>query len=211
MSQDHLIDGPDDAPLRLLLAHGAGAPMDSDFMNAIAQGVASFGIQVIRFEFPYMQRRRTEGVQAPPNKEAILLDAWRNVIKKYRKLGPFAIGGKSLGGRMASLIADEVKPQALICLGYPFHPPGKPEKLRTAHLAKLKTPTLIVQGTRDTLGNQEEVADYQLAKTIEINWLEDGDHSFKPRKKSGFTEAGHWQIAATVVAGRLLRGLKRKK
>ncbi len=211
MSQDHLIDGPDDAALRLLLAHGAGAPMDSDFMNAIAQGVASFGIQVIRFEFPYMQRRRTEGVQAPPNKEGILLDAWREVIKKYRKQGPFAIGGKSLGGRMASLIADEVKPQTLVCLGYPFHPPGKPEKLRTAHLDKLKTPTLIVQGTRDTLGNQEEVADYQLSKAIEITWLEDGDHSFKPRKKSGFTEEGHWQIAATVVAGRLLRGLKGKK
>lgn len=211
MTRNHLIDGPDGAPLRLLLAHGAGAPMDSDFMNAIASGVASFGIQVIRFEFPYMQRRRTEGVQAPPNKEDVLLDAWRDVIKTYRKQGPFAIGGKSLGGRMASLIADEIKPQALVCLGYPFHPPGKPEKLRTAHLAKLKTPTLIVQGTRDTLGSQDEVAAYQLSKTIEINWLEDGDHSFKPRKKSGFTEDGHWQIAATVVAGRLLRGLKGKK
>ncbi|CAM2008906.1 alpha/beta family hydrolase [Acanthopleuribacter pedis] len=208
MTQTPLIDGPDEAPLRLILAHGAGAPMDSDFMNHFAAGVASFGIQVIRFEFPYMQRRRTEGVKAPPNQEAVLLEAWAQQITAVQARGPVAIGGKSMGGRMASLIADKHDITGLICLGYPFHPPGKPEKLRTAHLTDLKTPTLIVQGTRDTLGNQEEVAGYPLSPAIEISWLEDGDHSFKPRKKSGFTEEGHLQIAATVAAGFLLRRLK---
>jgi predicted alpha/beta-hydrolase family hydrolase len=89
----------------------------------------------------------------------------------------------------------------LVCLGYPFHPMGKPEQLRTAHLLKMTCPALIVQGTRDIMGTREEVGGYKLSKAIEILWLEDGDHDLKPRKAvSGFTAAGHMQTMAAKVA-----------
>jgi hypothetical protein len=109
------------------------------------------------------------------------------------------VGGKSMGGRIASMIADEVGAAGVVCLGYPFHPPGKPERLRTAHLEALKTPTLIVQGTRDRLGTDEEVATYSLSPSIELAWMEDGDHSFKPRKKSGRTLEQNLEAAADAV------------
>ena len=107
------------------------------------------------------------------------------------------IGGKSLGGRIASMAADEAGVAGLVCLGYPFHPPGKPERLRTKHLETLRTPTLIVQGTRDALGSREDVAGYRLSPSIRIAWIEDGDHSFKPRASSGRTEA---QTLAEAIA-----------
>lgn len=110
-----------------------------------------------------------------------------------------------MGGRVASMIADEVfaagRIAGLLCLGYPFHPMGKPTQLRTAHLETLKCPALIVQGTRDIMGSAEEVAGYALSPAIEILWLEDGDHDLKPRKAvSGFTAAGHLQTMAAAVA-----------
>jgi predicted alpha/beta-hydrolase family hydrolase len=111
------------------------------------------------------------------------------------------IGGKSMGGRIASLIADEAGVAGLVCLGYPFHPVGKPDRLRVAHLATLTTPTLIVQGTRDPFGTREEVAGYALSDAIKIHWLEDGDHDFKPRKASGHTQQQHWHDAVAAVAG----------
>ena len=94
------------------------------------------------------------------------------------------IGGKSLGGRIASLVADETEVAGLVCLGYPFHPTGKPEQLRIEHLKSIHTTTLIVQGERDPFGNRQEVAGYKLSKHIRVHWLPDGDHSFKPRKAS---------------------------
>lgn len=119
--------------------------------------------------------------------------------------GPIYIGGKSMGGRMASLVADELGVAGLICLGYPFHPPGKPDKLRTAHLAGLQTPTLICQGERDTFGQRAEVAGYDLSSAINFEWLPDGDHSFKPRKRSGFTEADNLAAAAAACAAFIAR------
>ncbi len=109
------------------------------------------------------------------------------------------IGGKSLGGRIASMVADEAGVRGLVCLGYPFHPPGKPEQLRTEHLQMLRTPALIVQGTRDALGSREEVAGYRLSPSIRIAWIEEGDHSFKPRKSSGRTEAQNLSEAIARV------------
>ena len=170
----------------LVLAHGAGAPMDSDFMEAITSGlVDGYDVRVARFEFPYMAARREDGKKRGPNGTKVLLDTWRAV---YAEMGPCFIGGKSMGGRMASMVADELGALGLVCLGYPFHPPGKPEKLRTEHLAELRTPTLILQGTRDPFGNADEVTDYDLSEHIEVAWLTDGDHSFKPRKSSGLTQ-----------------------
>ena len=92
-----------------------------------------------------------------------------------------------MGGRIASLIADQAGASGLVCLGYPFHPTGKPNQLRTEHLRELKTPTLILQGERDPFGDKQEVEGYELSPRIEMHWLADGDHSFKPRKASGRT------------------------
>jgi uncharacterized protein len=171
---------------RFLFAHGAGAPMDSPFMNEVAGALAGHGIRVIRFEFPYMAARRS-GARKPPDREAVLLDTWRTIIAEHRGDGRVFIGGKSMGGRMATMIADEVDVQGVICLGYPFHPPGKPDKLRIAHLRDIRTPVLMIQGTRDALGSREEVEPMELSKAVRIAWLEDGDHSLKPRVKSGRT------------------------
>jgi predicted alpha/beta-hydrolase family hydrolase len=111
------------------------------------------------------------------------------------------IGGKSMGGRIASMVADEVGARGLVCLGYPFHPPGRPEKLRTAHLETLSTPALIVQGTRDAFGTREDVLGYRLSPAIRVAWLEDGDHSWKPRASSGRTEAQNMAEALTAIRG----------
>jgi predicted alpha/beta-hydrolase family hydrolase len=201
-----IFDGPADGPT-VVLAHGAGAPMDSPFMNAVAAGLAAAGLRVARFEFPYMRRRREEGRRGAPDREPALRAAWREVIGELGGGERLVIGGKSLGGRMASLVADETGARGLVCLGYPFHPPDRPDRLRTAHLQDLRTPTLIVQGTRDPLGTREEVAAYSLSPAIRILWLEDGDHSFKPRVSSGFKEKQHLETAVAAVVG-FVRGLE---
>lgn len=186
----------------LILAHGAGAPMDSDFMNEMAQRLAALGVGVVRFEFPYMAERRHGGGKRPPNPQKVLLECWREVYRQVRPLvtGRLGIGGKSMGGRMASLLADELGADALVCLGYPFYAVGKPEKPRVEHLAGLKTRTLIVQGERDALGNREAVQGYALSPSIEVSWLVAGDHDLKPLKASGFSHEQHLQAAAEKVA-----------
>lgn len=191
----------------LILAHGAGAPMDSTFMTQMAELLAARGVTVLRFEFTYMAARRVDGKKRPPNPQAKLLEQWREVYGQMRQqvAGPLAIGGKSMGGRMASLLADELGVEALVCLGYPFYAVGKPEKPRVAHLAELHTPTLIVQGERDALGNRPAVANYPLSAAIRLHWLETGDHDLKPLKSSGFSHEQHLQRAADEVAEFLLR------
>ncbi|MDI3274643.1 alpha/beta family hydrolase [Pseudomonas sp. MDT1-16] len=186
----------------LILAHGAGAPMDSGWMNDVAARLAAQGVNVLRFEFPYMAQRRIDGGKRPPNPAPKLLECWREVYAVVRRhvAGRLAIGGKSMGGRMASLLADELGVDGLVCLGYPFYAVGKPEKPRVEHLAALKTPTLIVQGERDALGNREAVEAYTLAPSIEVFWLVAGDHDLKPLKASGFTHEQHLEAAAQKVA-----------
>jgi uncharacterized protein len=201
---DFLFDGPSGGPV-LALAHGAGAAMDSTFMSTLADRLGKEGIRVARFEFPYMAARRL-GRRPPPDREPVLRETWKTVISELGGAERLVIGGKSMGGRMASLVADETGVRGLVCLGYPFHPPGQPEKTRTAHLAGLRTPTLIVQGTRDSLGSREDVAAYELSPQIRIVWLEDGDHSFKPRKSSGRTEKQSLEEAEAAVVG-FVRGL----
>jgi len=182
----------------IALAHGAGAGMDSPFMQAFAEGLAAAGLRVARFEFPHMADRRT-GKRRPPDREPVLRQTWLQVIEQLGPQRPF-IGGKSLGGRTASLVADGAGVAGLVCLGYPFHPAGQPQKLRVEHLRTLRTPALILQGERDALGNRTEVAAYELSKAIELRWLPDGDHSFKPRQASGRTERQNWQEAIEAVA-----------
>ncbi len=193
-------DGPESCDVTVALAHGAGAPMDSPFMEAVAQGLAAAGLRVARFEFAYMAARRSEGRKRPPDPERRLLETWRAAVAALGDPSRLVIGGKSMGGRMASLVADELGVGGLACLGYPFHPPGKPEKLRTAHLESLATPTVIVQGERDPFGRREEVETYPLAPRIRLVWAPDGDHDLKPRKASGRTQAANIALAVAAVA-----------
>jgi len=200
-----LFDGPEESPLTLVLAHGAGAPMDSPFMATIARGVAARGFRVARFEFPYMRARREDGVRKAPNPGPVLASSWKKAVRALGGGERLVIGGKSLGGRIASMVADEVGARGLVCLGYPFHPPGQPERLRTAHLADLRTPALVIQGTRDPFGVPEDVAAYTLSPAIEVVWIPDGDHSLKPRASSGRTEKDNLAAAIDAAVGFLDR------
>lgn len=186
----------------LILAHGAGAPMDSPFMEEVSKRLAELGVTVVRFEFAYMAARRAGAGKRPPDPQPRLLERWREVYAAVRQqtAGTVAIGGKSMGGRMASLLADELGADALTCLGYPFHAAGKPEKPRIAHLATLKTRTLIVQGERDALGNRERVESYALSSQIQLSWLEAADHDLKPLKRSGHSHSEHLSRACEQIA-----------
>jgi uncharacterized protein len=200
-----LTEGPQQAKITILLAHGAGAPMDSASMTASARALSEVGFRVVRFEFGYMASRRTSAGRKPPPRADKLIPEYLAAVDALEIKGPLIIGGKSMGGRVASMVADTLygfgRIAGLLCIGYPFHPPDKPDQLRTDHLADLKTPALIVQGTRDPFGMREEVAGYKLSKAIKFVWLEDGDHDLKPRKSvSGFTAADHLKTMAQAVS-----------
>lgn len=202
MVADLLWTGPETAPV-LVLAHGAGAPMDSAWMNGMAALLADRDIRVVRFEFPYMAARR-EGRRPPAPRAENVAGVYREVVAQVvaEAPGPVVIGGKSMGGRVASMVVDELDDATgLVCLGYPFHPAGDPTKLRTAHLEHLRTSTLICQGTRDPFGTLDEVLTYPLPASIRLLWLEDGEHGFVPRTKlTGLTAAQHLATVADTVS-----------
>lgn len=175
-----LVNGPEAAERTAVLGHGAGQGMDSPFMEAFATGLARAGVRVVRFEFPYMRRRRETSARRPPDPAPVLVETWREVMRALPGTTPPVIGGKSLGGRIASRIADEVGAVGLVCLGYPFHPPKRPHDLRLDNLLRLKTRALIVQGSRDLFGPREEVDGYRLPPNVELAWIEGGDHSYRP-------------------------------
>jgi predicted alpha/beta-hydrolase family hydrolase len=199
----YLVEGPVDARATILLGHGAGAPMDSQAMSALSRALAEAGFRVARFEFGYMAARRS-GQRKPPPRAESLRPEFLSAVDGLDGAGPLLIGGKSMGGRVASMVADELfaagRIAGLVCFGYPFHPPDKPAQLRTAHLEHLRTPTLICQGTRDPFGTRDEVAGYALSPAISLVWLEDGDHDLKPRRGvSGYSAAGHLRAAAEAA------------
>lgn len=186
------------ADVTVVLAHGAGAGMDSDFMTAMAQGLCAQGVAVVRFEFPYMVQRRDGGSKRPPDKMPVLEEAFSTLLQQF---GPRCVAaGKSMGGRVASHLLARQACLAAISLGYPFHPPAKPDQVRAAHWPQILRPWLIVQGSRDPFGTSEEVAGYALPSSARVRWLADGDHDFKPRKASGFSQSAHWQSAVLAMA-----------
>lgn len=194
-----MVNGPASAEMSLLLAHGAGQGPESPFMETIATRLAQTGLRVVRFRFPYM--RSADGKRRPPNPEAVLREAFLAEIAGLEiDASSLLIGGKSMGGRIASLIADDAGVAGLVCLGYPFHPPGKVERLRIEHLRFLQTPTLICQGERDPFGRRAEVEGYPLSARIALEWIADGEHSFKPRKASGHDWPDNLFAAADAVA-----------
>ncbi|KAF7775220.1 hypothetical protein PCIT_a1360 [Pseudoalteromonas citrea] len=191
---------------QLIFAHGAGAGSDSDFMQAMAKLLSELNIQVGLFDFEYMQLAKQLDKRRPPDRAPKLLAYYQQMLMNVEPELPIFIGGKSMGGRMASMLVTqtELPIMGVIAMGYPFHPPGKPDKLRTEHFDKINCPFLILQGERDTFGNEQEVMSLSLETPIRLCWLADGDHSLKPRKKSGFTEAGHRQQAAQQAANFIL-------
>ena len=202
MPVDLLWNTPSDPIATLVLAHGAGGAMDSPWLTEIAALVASRGIRVARFEFGYMAGRRTGTRRAVPKAE-LVMDEYREVVRQIGGENLF-IGGKSYGGRVASMVADELLDagaiRGLVCLGYPFHPPGKPEQLRTAHLTGIRTPTLICQGQRDPFGTEAEVKGYKLSPAITVLTFIDGDHELKPRKGvTGLSLRDHLMTAADAI------------
>ncbi len=183
--------------------------MDHPWMVAMTGELVQRRLSVVRFEFGFMAAQRAGGRRRPAPRGERLIGEYGAVVEKL--LGeangdglPVLIGGKSLGGRVASLVAQELhaagRIAGVVCLGYPFHPAKKPERLRTAHLKTFAPPALIVQGARDPLGSREEVAGYALDPRIAIEWLADGDHDLKPRKRSGLTLEGHMASAAIRIS-----------
>lgn len=198
-----LAAGPLPAPMRYLFSHGAGAGMETPFMQAIADLLSERSVTTFRFEFAYMAARRETGARKPPPRAERLADEYRAAVAAVPQGARPLIGGKSMGGRVASLVADELYAQGLIaglvCLGYPFHPPKKPEQLRTAHLEGLQCPALIVQGDRDPFGSRGEIEAMTLSPAIRFHWASDGDHDLGPRGSSGYTRKGNLAAAADAI------------
>ena len=194
-----------------ILAHGAGAPMTSPFMTQIASCLAQEGIFVVRFHFSYMQKRQRTGTMSPPLRTPRAHQEWAAVVEMVqRSFAPqhLVIGGKSFGGRMAVSWAaglssdDPRRPRGLVVFGYPFHPSGRPgwDAARCQPLVETKIPTLIVQGTRDALGNDAFVSGLSLSSQARLIWIPDGDHSYRPRRASGYREEDQRVKAATYAA-----------
>lgn len=183
----------------LLLAHGAGASAQSEFMQQIKTLLEQQSIQVVRLNFPYMEKSIQDGKRRPPDRMPKLLTEFHSLIKQLN-CNALWLGGKSMGGRVATMSTELPEVKGSIALGYPFHPPGKPDNLRTEHLKTMSKPCFIVQGERDPFGKKEEVESYHLSTNVELSWIPDGDHSLKPRKKSGHTEEENLQLAAKQIA-----------
>ena len=194
-----LIDGEEHSQYTFVFAHGAGAGMDHEFMQSVAKGLAFKGIRVIRFNFPYMIKRAEDGKRRPPDRAPKLLEAYQEVIEQV-DAQQLVIGGKSMGGRMASHLSEHEKVAGVACLGFPFHPPGKPDKYKGEHLAELSKACLILQGERDTFGKREEFPAFELSDSVSVEFIPDGDHSFKPRKSSGHTEQQNIALAVEKLA-----------
>ncbi|MDN4501282.1 alpha/beta hydrolase [Alteromonadaceae bacterium BrNp21-10] len=189
-----------DKPIaEFIFAHGAGAGIDSEFMQDMALLLSERHILVSAFNFDYMQTMTETGKRRPPDRMPKLQACFETKIANRQTDLPLFIGGKSMGGRVASLVLQQSTAIGGIALGYPFHPSAKPEKLRTEHLYPLLKPLLVIQGEKDTFGRQQEVLDYGLPDNIQCHFLEAADHSFKPTKRSGYTQQQHLISAADII------------
>lgn len=172
-------------------------------MQAVADGLAEKGVRCLRFEFPYMAQRRETGKKRPPDRQPVLLESFEQVVQSVRAEAPedaaLYIGGKSMGGRMATILAasgiEATSYRGIICLGYPFHPPGKPEKTRIDHFPDIPCPFLICQGDRDAFGTRDEIENYPLPPHLSLCWIPDGNHDLAPRVRSGITKQENLETA----------------
>lgn len=185
----------------VIFAHGAGADKSSEFMTTFTGLLNAHQLSVLRFNFTYMDKRIVDQKRYPPERMPKLLACFNTLLTSIDTSLPIFIAGKSMGGRVAATLAESPsdKFMGVMCLGYPFHPQKKPDKLRLEPLQKTLQPILIVQGDRDALGNKDEISNYEFSSMCTINFLPDGDHDLKPRVKSGFTHQGHMEAAAVAM------------
>ncbi|WP_437185824.1 alpha/beta family hydrolase [Planctomicrobium sp. SH668] len=174
-------DGPKRAKTCVVLTHGAGESSDSTFLTYFAENLAAKGHRVVRFDFPFMVARSTEGRKRPTDKEDVLKATWKSVVEGLSH-DRLVIGGKALGGRIASMVADEIGVAGVLCLGFPFHASGRPDQHRIEPLDTITTPTLIVQGEIDQFGDREEVQEYVLSPNVQIHWVPEGDHGYNVKR-----------------------------
>ncbi len=184
--------------------------MNNPVLEALAKGLGDAGVRVARFEFPYMRKARVSLRRRPPDPMARLEEAYRDVISRIGPPETLVLGGFSMGGRVASRIVDAERARALVCVSYPFHPPGHPSRLRTEHLQSLRTRALFVQGTRDRFGTPGEAQGFGLSSSISFHLVADGGHDLVPRKSSGRTLADNL-AEATLAVDAFLRGLPSQK
>lgn len=181
----------------LVLAHGAGAGERHPFMVTMARGLAERGVDVVTFDFPYMREKRKV-----PDKAPVLEAAFREAVAEARGAGStrFFIGGKSMGGRIATHLAAQGLDglQGVVALGYPLHPPGRPDQPRVAHLPDIRVPVLIVQGERDAFGSPDELRPViaRMRARVTLHVVPKGDHSFAAPKSAGLAQK---EVYATVV------------
>ncbi|MEC7523341.1 MAG: alpha/beta family hydrolase [Myxococcota bacterium] len=194
----------------VVLAHGAGAPYTHPFMVRAAEGLVARGCCVMRFHFPYMEAAQREGKRRGPDPQRRLLASWRAVLDvaaKTRGRGPLVIGGKSMGGRMASMLlaaGDATEAVGAVYLGYPLHPPGKPEKLRADHLADVPVPQLFVQGAKDKLCDPKRLrAVLKRLDRAEHLELQGADHSLARSRKAPLEGADVWLDAVADFVRRV--------
>ncbi|MDO6426812.1 hypothetical protein Q4489_07295 [Thalassotalea sp. 1_MG-2023] len=190
-----------------LFAHGAGADMNSTFMENMTTALNKRNISVTRFNFHYMDKRLSDGKKYPPDRMPKLLERFAEAISTLHITAPLFLLGKSMGSRVAATLTNELienpkgnpEIRGVICLGYPFHPINKIEQLRLEPLINNHYSILILQGDRDKLGNKEEVLSYELPENITTIFLPDGDHDLKPRVKSGYTHEQNLQSAVDHI------------
>lgn len=207
---DFTVDQPEKPVARLLLAHGAGASMQSEYMQQLATLLAAQSIEVWRFNFAYMAKT-VAGQKQPPSKVAALLQEMAALIAQLPGDLPLFIGGKSMGGRVATLLAADAAllPETVsgvVAFGYPFCPPAKKQlgiTPRTVHFADLQKRLLIVQGDRDAFGGPGNLNGCSWP-LVEISWLDGGDHDLKTLKRAGQTQA-QLLVQAAAAAGRFVR------
>lgn len=205
---EYELEGPKrGADRAVLLAHGAGADMHAATLTTVSAALAAAGVPSLRFNFRY----RSAGRNAP-DRAPVLLAALREAaaeLARRTKLDParLVLGGRSMGGRMASMavadVDDPLPALGLVLLGYPLHPAGKPDNLRTEHFGRIHTPCLFVSGTRDSLAPRDSLVREipSIPGPVTVHWLESADHGFKPLKASGLTQADSLVDAAGAVVG----------
>tara|TARA_R110000744_G_scaffold238020_1_gene355398 strand:- start:205 stop:870 length:666 start_codon:yes stop_codon:yes gene_type:complete len=185
----------------VIFAHGAGADMNHQYIEDLVGLMNAQQLSVLRFNFPFMDKRKLDGKRRPPERMPALVACYQSVLAETDTNLPIFIAGKSMGGRVAATLASDKafilrhKIGGVICLGYPFHPIKKPENLRLEPLQETQLPVLILQGQRDALGSEIEINSYEISSLCQIQYFNDGDHDLKPRVKSGYNLKQH-QIAA---------------
>lgn len=198
-----VLDGPKKAALTIALAPGSGQSLQVEMLAFLAKALGQVGLRVARFDFPYMSERSSGGRRRSADPEPVMLDTWRQVVRQLGSPDKLFIGGRSHGGRLAGLVADECQVQGLVCFGFPFHATGKSDQYELAPLDTIQTPTLLLQGEWDTFGDKPEVTGYALSDKVEVKWIREGDHSLQPPKESKRTREENW-LACAKLTGRFI-------